>query len=120
MCFGLISAGLGIAQSVMGVVGQAKAANQHQGGGEAPAQGGEAAKAEGGGKAEGAEGAKGEGEGKKGLEQVLGRFREMLQGANSPEAIKKLLDDTKKALPPGMQEDGEKALKLEVLKHLKL
>jgi hypothetical protein len=107
MCFGLITAGLGIAQQVMGMVGQAKGAKQ------------EAAPKE---EAKGAEEGGAPKEAAKEKEQAnpIDRFMEMLNGANSIEDMKKVRDQALEAVKPEQRENAERKLNQAILKKLGL
>ena len=114
MVFGLIGAGLGIAQQVMGMVGQAKAAKGDGGGeqkAEAPKGGdaGEAGKAGDAGKAEGGDAPK---------ENPIDKFVEMIGKAGSIADIKKIRDQALGALKPEQQDNAKRKLDQAILKKL--
>jgi hypothetical protein len=112
MVFGLITAGLGVAQQVMGMAGQAKAA---KGGG-----GGEEPKAEGPKKEEAAAKAGGDGGGEGGAKEAnpVDRFVEMIGKAGSLADIKKIRDQALGGLKPEQQENAKRKLDQAILKKL--
>ena len=110
MVFGLITGGLGIAQQVMGMVGQAKAAKGGGGGGDeakAEAPKGEEQAA----KAGGAEGAKEQ-------QNPVDRFVQMIDKAGSIADIKNIRDKALEGVKPEQREDAKRKLDQAILKKL--
>jgi hypothetical protein len=109
MVLGAIGAGLGIAQQVMGMVGQAKG-NKGGGGEEAKAEA--PAKAEEAGKAAGGEGAAKE------QANPVDRFVQMIDKANGIADIKKIRDQALEGVKPEQRENARRKLDQAILKKL--